>query len=89
MTLQELVEKFEYFMLNDSMYDEKSDTFVKHGNGKAEGFTIGNGKQLHWFIVPSARTGKYRCHQIYENGEIGRGRYIYPEHKVVIHYKEK
>lgn len=85
-TIGKLAEEYDHLMLGDERFDTLIDAEVFNPNGNAIGFTIGNGKQMHWFIEPSARTGKYRCYQAYDNGETGRGRYLYPEHKVTVHY---
>lgn len=90
MTLGDLAFDFDNIMSARTYWSDELNKFVKPEHGNAIGFTIGRGKQLHWYITPSGRTGKYRCHQHYDDGnEIGRGRYCYPETKITIHYKDK
>lgn len=40
-----------------------------------KGFTVGKGKQLYWHYSPTPN-GFYRIYPQYENGEIGRPRYV-------------
>jgi hypothetical protein len=57
------------------------------GGIPAEGFTIGRGKALYWYITPMPRSGTYRCIRTFENGEIGSPRSIDPDKLITIHYK--
>lgn len=87
-TISELAQKFDFLMFGDCPDWTKGypPIEIPPTGLKAKGFTIGRGKQLYWFITPSSNTGKYRCHPQYDNGEIGYGRWIYPETKITIHY---
>lgn len=63
MTLAELIDK-------DVLYSPMGQP-QKH-----EGFTIGKkGKQMFWHVDPT-RNGYYRIYPQFENGELGRPRYV-------------
>ena len=43
---------------------------------KFEGFTIGKGKKIYWYITPMPKSGLYRCLPIEENGKLGWARWV-------------
>lgn len=49
-----------------------------------EGFMIGRGKKIYWYITPMPRSGRYRCLPIDENGKLGWPRYVYPGQMVKV-----
>lgn len=54
-----------------------------------KGFTIGKGKRVYWYVTPMPRSGRYRCLGLEEdNGRLGWPRYVYPDAKVSIVWRD-
>jgi len=63
------------------------DELMTESQPRAEGFTIGKGKKLYWYITPYPKSCLYRCVPIEESdGELGWPRWCSPYQKVTVHY---
>ncbi len=87
-TISDLATRFDFLMFGNRPDWDKNGNEIPPTGLAAKGFTIGQGRQLHWYLAPVAKLGKYRVWPQYDNGEIGRPRYIFPEQEITIHYKD-
>jgi len=49
-----------------------------------EGFTIGRGKKVYWYITPMPKSGRYRCLPIDKDGKLGWPRFVSPGQTVKV-----
>lgn len=52
-----------------------------------EGFSIGRGKKIYWYITPMPKSGLYRCIPVDKDGHLGWPRFVEPYQTVVVRYK--
>ena len=52
-----------------------------------EGFTIGKGKKIYWYITPMSKRGLYRCLPIEEHGKLGWPRFVPANQKIKVYYR--